>query len=116
MWAPGGPQSILKSSTHHSGPSGLGYLASSIGEKHRFCANAEGWGPLNPSRYDFTPCFLDVWVLSVAAFGVLFGTGAVWYLLKWRTPQPVPKNWHYYLKLVSGVVESILFGVCPDVF
>ncbi|EKD20282.1 uncharacterized protein L3040_007291 [Drepanopeziza brunnea f. sp. 'multigermtubi'] len=47
-----------------------------------FCGNREGWGPLSPIRYDFTPCFMDVWVSSVAAFGILFGAGAVWWLLR----------------------------------
>ncbi|KAH0563476.1 hypothetical protein GP486_001960 [Trichoglossum hirsutum] len=105
MRAPGRLQSILKGLTHHSGPSRPGHLGSLNGGEHGFCANPEGWGPLSPSRYDFTPCFLDVWISSVAAFGVLFGAGAIWYLLKWRTPQPVRKNWHYYLKLfVIGVL------------
>jgi hypothetical protein len=33
------------------------------------CANAEGWSPLSPFRYDFTPRFFDVWILTVAVFG-----------------------------------------------
>lgn len=64
------------------------------------CGDPEGWGPMSSLRYDFTPCFLDVWVLFVAAWGVFAGAGAIWYLLKRRTAQPVPKNWHFYAKLV----------------
>ena len=63
------------------------------------CGDAEGWGPVSSIRYDFTPCFLDIWLLSVAAWGLLFGAGAVWYLLRKRTAQEVPKNWHFYGKL-----------------
>ncbi|KAL1999896.1 hypothetical protein VTN02DRAFT_3829 [Thermoascus thermophilus] len=65
-----------------------------------FCGDVEGWGPMSPFRYDFTPCFLDVWVSTVAAWGVVMGAGAIWFLLKKRFPQPVPKNWHFYAKLV----------------
>ena len=63
------------------------------------CGDAEGWGPISSIRFDFTPCFLDVWLIFVAAWGLLFGAGAVWYLLRKRTAQDVPKNWHFYLKL-----------------
>ena len=67
------------------------------------CSDSEGWGPISPIRYDFTPCFLDVWIISVAAWGLLGGAGAVWFLLKKRVPQEVPKNWHFYAKLVSRI-------------
>lgn len=67
-----------------------------------FCGDSEGWGPLSPVRFDFTPCFLDVWVVLVAAWGLFLGAGAIWFLLKKRVPQPVPKNWHFYAKLVSS--------------
>ena len=65
------------------------------------CGDQEGWGPISPFRYDFTPCFLDIWILFTAAWGVLLGVGAVWYLLEKRSAQPVRKNWHFYAKLVS---------------
>ena len=63
------------------------------------CGNPEGWGPISQIRYDFTPCFLDVWVVFVSVWGLLGGAGAVWYLLKQKIPQEVPKNWHFYAKL-----------------
>ncbi|KAL8828170.1 MAG: hypothetical protein Q9191_002746 [Dirinaria sp. TL-2023a] len=63
------------------------------------CGNIEGWGPLSPFRYDFTPCFLDVWITTVAVFGIVSGTAAVWWLLKRRTPSSVGKDWHFYTKL-----------------
>lgn len=76
------------------------YLRGTKETKHLLCGNIEGWGPLSPFRYDFTPCFLDVWISSVALFGIVGGAGALWFLLKRRTPQSVAKNWHFYTKLV----------------
>jgi ATP-binding cassette, subfamily C (CFTR/MRP), member 1 len=64
-----------------------------------FCSNAEGWGPISLIRYDFTPCFLDIWLLFVAAWGVFCGAAAIWYLLRRRTAAEVPQNWHFYTKL-----------------
>ncbi|KAK2780714.1 hypothetical protein FQN52_002082 [Onygenales sp. PD_12] len=63
------------------------------------CGDSEGWGPISATRFDFTPCFLDVWVSLVAVWGIIMGGGAIWFLLKKRTPQPVQKNWHFYAKL-----------------
>ncbi|KAL4784625.1 P-loop containing nucleoside triphosphate hydrolase protein [Aspergillus varians] len=71
-----------------------------------FCGDVEGWGPLSRHRFDLTPCFLDFWVSLVAVFGLLMGSGAIWFLLKKRTPQPVSKNWHFYAKLV--VLSALL--------
>ena len=86
------------------------YLGVTISAEERqpFCGNVEGWGPISPFRYDFTPCFLDVWITSVAAFGIVFGTGAIWYLMRRRTPSPVAKNWHFYTKL--SVVAALIVG------
>ena len=63
------------------------------------CGNVEGWGPISPFRYDFTPCFLDVWITAVAAFGIILGAGAIWFLLKRRSASAVTKDWHFYTKL-----------------
>lgn len=72
------------------------------------CGNTEGWGPISRFRYDFTPCFLDVWISSVGAFGLVFGAAAVWYLWKRRKPSPVDKNWHFYTKLaVIGALVAV---------
>lgn len=81
---------------------GPDYLQAAVkGEKTQpLCGNHEGWGPMSPYRYDFTPCFLDVWITVVAVFGIVLGAGAIWYLIKKRTPSPVSKNWHFYTKLV----------------
>jgi ATP-binding cassette, subfamily C (CFTR/MRP), member 1 len=65
------------------------------------CHDAEGWGPMSPTRYDFTPCFMDLWVALVAGFALLLGPGALWFLRYKQVPQPVGRNWHFYAKLVS---------------
>ena len=85
------------------------YLRAVATDKHNqpLCGNPEGWGPISPFRYDFTPCFLDVWITTVALFGIVFGAAAVWFLLKRRSPSPVGKNWHFYTKL--GIIAALLF-------
>lgn len=70
-------------------------------QRHPFCGDAEGWGPLSPFAFDLTPCFLDFVVSLVGAWGLFMGAGAIWLLLKKRIPQPVSKDWHFYTKLVS---------------
>ncbi|KAF2261083.1 multidrug resistance-associated protein 1 [Lojkania enalia] len=78
------------------------YPEASSPRRHPLCGNSEGWGPLSPTgRWDFTPCFLDIWIAVVAAGGILGGAGAAWYLLRKCTPQPVKKNWHFYAKLTT---------------
>ncbi|KAK4235406.1 hypothetical protein C8A03DRAFT_17849 [Achaetomium macrosporum] len=77
---------------------GSGYLSAAHVFKQPFCGNEEGWGPLSPFRYDFTPCFIDVWVATVAAFGITVGAVAVWWLLKRKQPTPVSKDWHFWVK------------------
>jgi hypothetical protein len=77
-----------------------GYLAASKKRGQPLCGNSEGWGPLSPIRYDFTPCFMDMWVTSVAVFGILFGAGAVWWLLNRKKAQEVSKDWHFWTKQV----------------
>lgn len=78
-----------------------GYLAASKHHQQPLCGNGEGWGPISPIRYDFTPCFLDVWIAVVAVFGVVGGAGALWHLYRNCPPQPVKCNWHFYAKLTT---------------
>ncbi|KAL1953834.1 hypothetical protein VTO42DRAFT_2129 [Malbranchea cinnamomea] len=100
MAAHGGLQTVLEvpssSSPQNINASAL-FLAG--GRSQPFCGDPEGWGPLSPTRFDLTPCFLDVWVSLVALWGLIGGAGALWLLFKRRTPQPVGKNWHFYAKL-----------------
>ena len=35
----------------------------------------------------------------MAVFGIVLGLGALWFLIKKRTPSPVPEDWHLYTKL-----------------
>lgn len=86
---------------------GSGYLSAARVFKQPFCGNEEGWGPLSPFRYDFTPCFIDVWVAAVAVFGIVVGAIAVWWLLKKRQPSPVSKDWHFWTKQVGLVLLSL---------
>ena len=86
-------------------PSSSSSSASSSPSDHSqpLCGNREGWGPLSPFRYDFTPCFLDVWIFAVAlVFGLLLGSAAAVYLLRRKSSAPVPRNWHFFTKL--GVI------------
>ncbi|KAJ5665324.1 Metal resistance protein YCF1 [Penicillium maclennaniae] len=74
--------------------------------KQSFCTDPEGWGPLSPTGFHVTPCFIDVIVAVVAVWGIFAGAGALYLLLKKRIPQPVSKNWHFYAKLV--VLASLI--------
>ncbi|KAI9677505.1 MAG: hypothetical protein M1817_006459 [Caeruleum heppii] len=95
-----GFQAILQSPHSPSPAHYPGYLTATDRRPQPLCGNSEGWGPLSPFRYDFTPCFLDVWISSVAFYGIVFGVGAIWWLLKRKTPQVVARDWHFYAKLI----------------
>ncbi|KXT17553.1 hypothetical protein AC579_6187 [Pseudocercospora musae] len=99
----------------HASPFYATYLAASTQAHQPLCANIEGWGPLSPYRYDFTPCFLDIWVLAVSAWGLIAGAAAVWWLCKKTTEQPVAKNWHFYAKL-SVIGALLATTICQVAF
>jgi hypothetical protein len=99
-------QQVLQSTGSFSGyrplrQLGHGYLSATEHFKQPLCGNEEGWGPMSPFRYDFTPCFIDVWVSSVAVFGLVCGAFALWYVLRKPIKQEVPKDWHFWTKQVS---------------
>jgi hypothetical protein len=79
---------------------GSGYLSATDYFKQPLCGNEEGWGPLSPSRYDFTPCFIDVWVASVAVFGIVVGSIAFWLLNK-KKSTGISKDWQFWTKQVG---------------
>ncbi|CAK7265545.1 ATP-binding cassette glutathione S-conjugate transporter ycf1 [Sporothrix epigloea] len=84
---------------------GFGYLSASASADEPFCRNIEGWGPLSPFRYDFTPCFLDVGVASVAAFGIVAGALALWWLNTKRPSNGLAKDTTFWIKqLILGLV------------
>lgn len=79
---------------------GYGYMTAQKHPSQPLCANKEGWGPLSKYRYDFTPCFMDVWVASVAVFGILGGAMAVWWLVRGKTRFEVQRDWYFWGKQV----------------
>ena len=81
---------------------GSGYATATDNYAQPLCANEEGWGPFSPYRWDFTPCFVDVWIASVAVFGIVFGAGAlVWLVKKRPSKSDTARNWHFWIKQVS---------------
>ncbi|SPO01024.1 probable multidrug resistance protein [Cephalotrichum gorgonifer] len=96
---------------------GSGYLTSADEFKQPFCGNAEGWGPISPHRYDFTPCFIDVWVASVAAFGLFAGAIAIIWLLRSRQPATLSKGWHFWTKqtLLAAVIADFLVQAAAQI-
>lgn len=81
---------------------GSSYLEASAASKHPLCRNEEGWGPLSPHRYDFTPCFVDVWVAAVSVYGLVLGPVAIWWLLakKQQLERATSKDFHFWIKQV----------------
>ncbi|KAI1268304.1 metal resistance protein YCF1 [Xylariaceae sp. FL1019] len=84
------------------------YLTAASDRQQPFCGNIEGWGPLSPFRYDFTPCFVDVWVFAVAAFGLVCGPLAIWHVLRKEKATPLSKGWHFWAK------QSLLAVIIAD--
>jgi ATP-binding cassette subfamily C (CFTR/MRP) protein 1 len=99
-------QNILKTGSfsgfHPFGELGSGYLTAEKTRGQALCGNKEGWGPLSPHRYDFTPCFMDVWVSAVAVYGLLFGAVAIWWLVRRKHKAEVEKDWHFWTKQVRS--------------
>jgi hypothetical protein len=91
---------------------GSHYLDASPAHRQPLCGNAEGWGPLSPFRYDFTPCFIDVWIAIVAVGGVLLGAGTIWWLRKKQEQYKSTQNIHLWIKQASlqprGALSQIL--------
>lgn len=80
---------------------GSGYLSAAASFKQPLCGNEEGWGPLSPHQFDFTPCFIDVWIAAVSVFGLLIGSLAVWWLAVKKQKHPgQTHNVHFWIKQV----------------
>lgn len=77
-------------------------VAGPLAHARHFCGDPEGWGPVSSIRYGLTPCFLDVFICFVAVFGLVGSAGALWLLLRHRTAENIPRNWHFYAKLVRA--------------
>lgn len=114
MREPSSAQSILKTGSisgfHPFGELGSGYLSAETAREQPLCGNKEGWGPLSRYRYDFTPCFMDVWVSTVAVYGILFGAGAIWWLVRRKHKAEVEKDWHFWTKQVCCRLLSARSG------
>jgi ATP-binding cassette subfamily C (CFTR/MRP) protein 1 len=92
-------------------PLGSDYLSATASFKQPLCGNEEGWGPLSPYRWDFTPCFIDVWIASVSVFGIVFGAIALWWLLAKQAQQySTAKNTHFWIKqtLLAVVIADLV--------
>ena len=83
----------------------LGSHYSSIsGSNQALCGNEEGWGPISKYRYDFTPCFVDVWVATVSVYALILGPLAIWWLLrKKQSTESTTKNAHFWIKQVNAL-------------
>lgn len=99
-WQPSSPSHLEALATSS------GYLTATEDFKQPLCGNDEGWGPLSRLRYDFTPCFLDVWLASVAAFGVVFGLAAIVWMLRTKKPAGFAKGWHFWTKQVCAFLSA----------
>ncbi len=75
-----------------------GYLTQAKDGHQAFCGNEEGWGPFSEYRYDLTPCALDTTIAAVAAYGIVFGAGAIYYLMRWKKAQEVKRDLHFWAK------------------
>ncbi|KJR80768.1 uncharacterized protein SPSK_04818 [Sporothrix schenckii 1099-18] len=103
---------------------GSDYLSASAEADQTFCRNVEGWGPLSPFRYDFTPCFLDVGVASVAVFGIVAGALALWWLLAKKPSNGLAKDGTFWIKqslfglVIADFVAQFIIQVLsfPDVW
>jgi ATP-binding cassette subfamily C (CFTR/MRP) protein 1 len=103
--APSSLQSFLSAPSFiyasNSDSLGFTYLTATTSRWQPLCGNAEGWGPPSPFRHYFTECFLDMWISTVAVFGIVFGSGTVWWLITRKDAAEVAKDWHFWTKLVS---------------
>lgn len=107
------PQQVLQSTGSFTGyrpqpeQLGHGYFSATNGFKQPLCGNEEGWGPMSPFRYDFTPCFIDVWTSLVAVFGIVIGALALWLLLRKSKVVDLPKDWHFWTKQVCHGMKTV---------
>ncbi|KAG5922873.1 hypothetical protein E4U42_005186 [Claviceps africana] len=89
---------------------GSNYFAISGFKQQPLCGNEEGWGPISKYRYDFTPCFIDVWLATVSIYALILGPLAIWWLLRKKKPfdDGATKNAHFWMK------QSILCFLIAD--
>lgn len=44
---------------------------------------------------------MDIWVATIAAYGILFGAVAIWWLVKRKNKAAVERDWHFWVKQVG---------------
>lgn len=90
---------------------GSNYFAISGFKRQPLCGNEEGWGPISEYRYDFTPCFIDVWLATVSVYALILGPLAIWQLLgrKKLADHGATKNAHFWIKQVRWLGFFSLF-------
>ncbi|KAG0652328.1 cadmium factor [Hyphodiscus hymeniophilus] len=115
MRDPNSSQRILQTGSfsgyHRFVELGSDYLSAGKTREQPLCGDKEGWGPLSALRYDFTPCFMDVWVSTVAVYGILFGGIAIWWLVRRKQKAEVEKDWHFWTKQALIVAIGISVAV-----
>jgi hypothetical protein len=53
---------------------------------------------------------MDVWVSTVAVYGILFGAVAIWWLVRRKQKAEVEKDWHFWTKQVFPPLLSARSG------
>ncbi|KAL5603731.1 hypothetical protein FOVSG1_006481 [Fusarium oxysporum f. sp. vasinfectum] len=82
---------------------GSNYLTKPASCQQLLCCNSEGWGPLNHSRNEFTPCFLNSAILLVSVFGLVAGGPTLWLLARRKDDEAIRKDWQSWTKLATTV-------------
>ncbi|TQS36417.1 hypothetical protein Golomagni_03139 [Golovinomyces magnicellulatus] len=83
-----------------------------------WCGSSDGWGPFSPHQYVFTPCFIDVWISSVALYGIIFGLFAVVWLIRKKNINLVTKDWQFWTKqaIILLIILSALLQLLSQTF
>lgn len=119
---PYGEQQVLLRTGSFTGFRPLEQLGSNYFSVSEFeqplCGNGEGWGPISKYRYDFTPCFIDVWLATVSVYALILGPVAIWWLLSKKKPleHGITKNAHFWTKQVRMSPCSDIYRIVPRSF
>ncbi|KAI5460520.1 multidrug resistance-associated protein 1 [Mariannaea sp. PMI_226] len=81
----------------------LYYLSSTASCQQPLCCDVEGWGPLNPSRNDFTSCFLNLSIFLVSVLGLVAGAPIIRRLARGRGEEEARKDWRTRTKLANDL-------------
>jgi len=74
-----------------------------------FCLDPQGWGPVSPVRYAFTPCFQDGILAAIPPlFLILAGSAQAYNFSQSARPPGHTRTWQYWTKLA---VAAVLTGL-----